>query len=57
MGAAHALYRRRQRAKAKRLKMGRPPKLTPRQKKEAIRNRDHGDESLAEITRCYNVSG
>ena len=37
--------------------MGRPPKLTPRQKKEAIRNRDHGDESLAEITRCYNVSG
>jgi hypothetical protein len=27
------------------------------QKREAIRRRDHGDETLAEIGRSYNVSG
>jgi hypothetical protein len=37
--------------------MGRPPKLTPHQIKEAIKRRDHGDETLAEIGRSYNVSG
>jgi Helix-turn-helix domain of resolvase len=37
--------------------MGRKPKLTEHQKGEAIRRRDHGDETLAEIARSYNVSG
>jgi hypothetical protein len=36
--------------------MGRPPKLTPHQKREAIKRRDTGEESLAEIGRSYNVS-
>jgi hypothetical protein len=36
--------------------MGRPPKLTPHQKREAIKRRDQGEESLAEIGRSYNVS-
>ena len=39
------------------VKMGRKPKLTPHQIREAIRRRDHGDETLAEIGRSYNVSG
>jgi len=30
------------------VKMGRPPKLTPHQRNEAIKRRDAGDESLAE---------
>jgi len=38
------------------VKMGRPPKLTPHEKEEAIRRRDHGEETLAEIGRSYNVS-
>jgi len=37
--------------------MGRKPKLTDHQKREAIRRRDHGDETLAEIGQSYNVSG
>jgi hypothetical protein len=36
--------------------MGRKPKLTPHQQKEAIKRRDRGDETLAEIGRSYNVS-
>ena len=48
---------RRMRAKANGVKMGRPPKLTPHQKKEAIKRRDHGEETLAEIGRSYSVSG
>ena len=36
--------------------MGRPPKLTPHQKREAIKRRDTGNEKLAEIGRSYNVS-
>jgi hypothetical protein len=36
--------------------MGRPPKLTPHQKHEAIKRRDQGDETLADIGRSYNVS-
>ena len=39
----------RERAKAKGVKMGRKPKLTDHQKREAIRRRDHGDETLAEM--------
>jgi hypothetical protein len=37
--------------------MGRPPKLTPHQRREAIKRRDRGGESLADIGRSYNVSG
>jgi DNA invertase Pin-like site-specific DNA recombinase len=47
----------RERAKARGVKMGRPPKLTHHQIKEAIRRRDYGEETLAEIGRSYNVSG
>jgi DNA invertase Pin-like site-specific DNA recombinase len=47
----------RERAKANGVKMGRPPKLTPHQIKEAIKRRNHGDETLAEIGKSYNVSG
>jgi hypothetical protein len=34
--------------------MGRPPKLTPHQKREAIKRRDQGEESLADIGRSYS---
>ena len=47
----------RARAKEKGVKMGRKPKLTPHQKQEAIKRRDRGEESLADIGRSYNVSG
>jgi DNA invertase Pin-like site-specific DNA recombinase len=46
----------RARAKANGKHLGRPFKLTPHQKKEAIKRRDKGGESLAEIGRSYNVS-
>ncbi len=46
----------RERAKARGQHMGRPPKLTPHQRAEAIRRRDEGEETLAEIGRSYNVS-
>jgi DNA invertase Pin-like site-specific DNA recombinase len=46
----------RERAKAKGVKMGRKPKLTDHQQREAVKRRDHGDETLAEIGRNYNVS-
>ena len=46
----------RARAVARGQKMGRPPKLTPHQKREAIKRRDQGEESLADIGRSYNVS-
>jgi hypothetical protein len=45
------------RVKAKGAKPGGKPKLTEHQCKEAIRRRDKGEESLAEIGRSYNVSG
>ena len=45
----------RERAKARGVKMGRRPKLTPHQKAEAIKRRDNG-ETLTEIARSYNVS-
>jgi DNA invertase Pin-like site-specific DNA recombinase len=45
----------RERAKARGVKMGRKPKLTPHQQTEAIKRRDSG-ETLMEIARSYNVS-
>ncbi len=45
----------RARAVARGQRMGRPPKLTPRQKQEAIKRREQG-ETLADIGRSYNVS-
>jgi DNA invertase Pin-like site-specific DNA recombinase len=45
----------RARAKARGVKMGRKPKLTPHQQAEAIKRRDKG-ETLTEIARSYNVS-
>jgi hypothetical protein len=39
------------------VRLGRKPKLTDHQKREAIKRRDHGEETLAEIGRSYNVSG
>ncbi len=45
----------RKRAIAKGVKMGRPPKLTPHQIKEALRRREEG-EPLRDIARSYNVS-
>ena len=47
----------RARAKARGVKMGRKPKLTPHQQKEALARRERGEETLAEIGRSYNVSG
>jgi DNA invertase Pin-like site-specific DNA recombinase len=45
----------RARAVARGVKMGRKPKLTPHQQKEALRRRDAG-EATREIARTYNVS-
>jgi DNA invertase Pin-like site-specific DNA recombinase len=45
----------RARAVARGQKMGRPPKLTAHQQKEAIKRRNQG-ETLADIARTYNVS-
>ena len=45
----------RARAVARGQRMGRRPKLTPHQQKEAIKRREQG-ETLAEIGRRYNVS-
>jgi DNA invertase Pin-like site-specific DNA recombinase len=45
----------RERAKARGVKMGRPPKLTPHQQREAIKRRDRG-EPIRDIARSYNVS-
>jgi DNA invertase Pin-like site-specific DNA recombinase len=46
----------RARAKANGKHLGRPFKLTPHQKKEAIKRHDSGDETLADIGRSYGVS-
>ena len=35
---------------------GRPRKLTPYQRREAIARRDAGEETLTDIARSYNVS-
>jgi DNA invertase Pin-like site-specific DNA recombinase len=45
----------RERAKARGVRLGRKPKLTPHQIREALRRRDAG-EPLTEIARSYNVS-
>ena len=47
----------RARAKARGQSLGRPFKLTPHQRQEAMKRRDKGEETLAEIGRSYNVSG
>jgi DNA invertase Pin-like site-specific DNA recombinase len=47
----------RARAKARGIKLGRKPKLTLHQQREAIERCNRGDETLAEIGRSYNVSG
>ncbi len=46
----------RERAKARGVKMGRKPKLTPHQQREAIKRRDVKGEPVREIARTYNVS-
>jgi DNA invertase Pin-like site-specific DNA recombinase len=46
----------RERAKARGVKLGRKPKLTDHQKREAIRRRDELGEPVREIARSYNVS-
>ena len=45
----------RARAVARGVKLGRKPKLTPHQQREAIKRRDKG-EPMREIGRSYNVS-
>ena len=42
------------RAVARGVKMGRPPKLTPHQRKEILRRKENG-EAVREIARSYNV--
>ena len=44
----------RERAKARGVKMGRKPKLTPHQRQEILRRKENG-EALREIARSYNV--
>jgi len=46
----------RERAKARGVKLGRKPKLTEHQKREAIRRRDRDGAPVREIARSYNVS-
>src|SRR6267378_2007140 len=46
----------RDRAKARGVKLGRRPKLTDHQKREAIRRRDLDGEPVREIAGSYNVS-
>jgi DNA invertase Pin-like site-specific DNA recombinase len=46
----------RERAKARGIKLGRKPKLTLHQKREAIRRRGELGETLADIARTFNVS-
>jgi len=46
----------RARAKARGVKLGRKPKLTEHQKREAIRRRDDQGEPVHEIAGTYNVS-
>jgi DNA invertase Pin-like site-specific DNA recombinase len=46
----------RERAKARGVKLGRKPKLSAHQQREAIRWRDEHGETLADIANTYNVS-
>jgi hypothetical protein len=41
---------------AREQKMGRPPKLTPHQRRKAIKRRDTGDETLTDIGRLRRAS-
>jgi DNA invertase Pin-like site-specific DNA recombinase len=45
----------RSRAKARGVKMGRPPALTPHQRREALQRRENG-ETVRDIARSYKVS-
>ncbi|MBV8068683.1 MAG: helix-turn-helix domain-containing protein [Acidobacteriaceae bacterium] len=45
----------RERAKGRGVKMGRKPKLTPHQQREAIKRRDVDGEPIRDIARSYNV--
>jgi DNA invertase Pin-like site-specific DNA recombinase len=45
-----------ERAKARGVKLGRKPKLTLHQRREAIRRRDVDGDTLADIARTFNVS-
>ena len=42
-------------AKARGVRLGRQPKLTPHQKREVIRQRDEPGQPVVEIARSYNV--
>ena len=46
----------RERAKARGVKMGRKPKLTPHQQAEAIKRRDVDGEPMRDIAKSFNVS-
>ena len=46
----------RERAKARGVKMGRKPKLTPHQRQEALKRLLAGEETTREIGRSYNVN-
>jgi DNA invertase Pin-like site-specific DNA recombinase len=46
----------RARAKARGIKLGRKPKLTAHQKREALERRERGEETHAEIGKSFNVS-
>lgn len=46
----------RARAMAKGVKLGRKPKLTAHQRREALARRERGEESQTDIARSYNVS-
>jgi DNA invertase Pin-like site-specific DNA recombinase len=45
----------RERAKGRGVKMGRKPKLTPHQQREAIKRRDVDGEPICDIACTYNV--
>jgi DNA invertase Pin-like site-specific DNA recombinase len=46
----------REHARARDIKLGRKPKLTEHQRREAIRRRDRDGEPVREIARSYNLS-
>jgi DNA invertase Pin-like site-specific DNA recombinase len=46
----------RERAKGRGVRLGRKPKLTDHQEREAIKRRDGGKQTPADIARSYNVS-
>jgi hypothetical protein len=45
------------RAVADGVRLDRKPALTHHQQQESIKRRGHGEETLAEIGRSYNISG